>query len=86
MIIQNKIWFLMMAGLMTPQAGAFSYAVSDTYPFGQANLAAPKEILDFAPLIGHSSCWSTTRIDQNNWAEKVKMDWTFRHILNGMAV
>ncbi|WP_109434787.1 DUF4440 domain-containing protein [Aquimarina sp. AU119] len=66
--------------------GQTEYEPSEAYPFGQPNPNAPKEILDFAPLIGVCDCLSQTRNQDQTWAEPVKMTWEFKYIMNGMAV
>lgn len=64
----------------------YSYEASDEHPFGLPNAEAPKEILDFAPLIGECKCNSVSRSSDGNWAEPVDMMWRFKYIMNGMAV
>ena len=64
----------------------YAYEPSDKFPFGQLNPEAPKQTADFEPLIGTCTCKSITRLDQNTWADTVIMDWTFKYIMNGMAV
>lgn len=55
-------------------------------PYGNANADAPKEILDYADLIGKCNCKSVSRINQTEWADTVAMTWTFKYIMDGMAV
>lgn len=64
----------------------YKYEPSDQNPYGKLNPNAPKETGDFAPLIGNCTCKSVSRIDQNTWADTVSMNWTFKYIMNGMAV
>ncbi|WP_109851754.1 DUF4440 domain-containing protein [Aquimarina sp. AU58] len=62
------------------------YEPSEAHPFGQPNPKAPKEILDFAPLIGKCNCISQTRNQDRTWGEPNKMTWEFKYIMNGMAI
>ncbi|MEP0986849.1 hypothetical protein [Ekhidna sp.] len=64
----------------------YEYEPSEDYPFGRLNPEAPKQTADFEPLIGLCKCKSVARVDQNNWADTVMMDWTFKYIMNGLAV
>lgn len=64
----------------------YEYEPSDQNPYGLVNPNAPKETSDFASLIGFCQCKSISRIDQNTWADTVMMNWTFKYIMNGMAV
>lgn len=64
----------------------YEFEPNDQYPFGQLNPEAPAQLADFEPLIGKCSCKSVSRINQNEWADTVKMTWTFKYIMNGMAV
>ncbi|MFK7951347.1 MAG: hypothetical protein AB8B73_00770 [Ekhidna sp.] len=65
---------------------SYEYASTDKNPYGLINPDAAKEIADYAPLIGTCNCKSISRIDQNTWADTVAMTWTFKYIMNGMAV
>ena len=64
----------------------YDYAASSKNPFGKLNPNAPPETADFANLIGTCDCNSVSRIDQNSWADTVKMLWTFKYIMNGKGV
>lgn len=66
--------------------GQTEYEPSMAYPFGQPNPNAPKEIIDFLPLIGICDCTSQTRNQDQTWAEPNKMTWEFKYIMNGMAI
>lgn len=63
-----------------------AYEVSKENPFGLLNPNAPKELADYAPLIGVCDCISESRNPDKSWAEPVKMSWTFKYIMNGLAV
>lgn len=62
------------------------YEPSAENPFGKSNPEAPQQIKDFAPMIGTCNCTSTSRNPDQSWAEPQKMTWTFKYIMNGMAV
>jgi ketosteroid isomerase-like protein len=62
------------------------YAPSHANPFGILNPYAPNEVADYAPMIGTCDCISTMRNADQTWGEPQKMTWTFKYILNGMAV
>ena len=64
----------------------YDYEPSATHPFGLPNPEAPKELMDFAPLIGECNCISETRNQDQTWAKPVKMIWRFKYIMNGMAI
>lgn len=64
----------------------YDYVPSTTNPYGKLNPDAPAQTADYAPLIGTCKCKSVARIDQSNWADTVMMDWTFKYIMDGMAV
>ncbi|MEO9873095.1 hypothetical protein [Ekhidna sp.] len=64
----------------------YDYEPSKKNPFGLLNPEAPKQTADYAPIIGECTCKSVSRIDQNTWADTVMMKWTYKYILNGMAV
>tara|TARA_R110002073_G_scaffold72537_1_gene177642 strand:- start:672921 stop:673460 length:540 start_codon:yes stop_codon:yes gene_type:complete len=62
------------------------YEASNAYPYGRINPKAPKEVADYAPLIGICDCTSQSRNADQTWAKPVKMTWKFKYIMNGMAV
>nr|WP_299385830.1 DUF4440 domain-containing protein [Allomuricauda sp.] len=64
----------------------YSYEPSAAHPFGLPNPDAPKELMDFAPLIGECNCKSVTRKPDQTWAEPVDMVWRFKYIMNGLAI
>ncbi|QBA64813.1 YybH family protein [Muriicola soli] len=66
--------------------GQYEYDVSAQHPYGLPNPEAPKELLDFAPLIGECDCTSISRNQDQSWAEPVDMVWRFKYILNGYGV
>ncbi len=66
--------------------GQYDYVASEKNPFGKLNPAAPQEVADYADLIGQCECKSVLRLDQSTWADTLTMLWTFKYIMNGMAV
>lgn len=64
----------------------YEYEPNNEYPFGQLNPDAPKETADFTPMIGKCNCKSETRNPDGTWNEAIDMTWTFKYIMNGMAV
>ncbi|MDY8138591.1 YybH family protein [Aquimarina sp. 2201CG5-10] len=82
----KKLVFLTFLFTTTIAIAQSEYEPSDAYPFGQPNPKAPKEITDYAPLIGICDCISQTRNQDQTWADPVKMTWEFKYIMNGMAV
>jgi hypothetical protein len=55
-------------------------------PYGTVNPKAPKEMADFAPLIGTCDCKSQSKASNGTWFQPVNMTWTFKYIMNGMAI
>lgn len=82
-----KIYYLLLA-LCVPlfTLGQFQFEPSTENPFGLPNSKAPKEILDFAPLIGECNCKSQNRNPDQTWSDPVDMLWKFKYIMNGMAI
>lgn len=64
----------------------YNYEPSDQHPFGKLNPAAYPETGDFAPLLGISECSSVNRAPDGSWNKEVKMLWTWKYIMDGMAV
>ena len=59
---------------------------SKEYPFGKAHQDAPEQIKDFQPMIGTCNCKSENRNPDGTWNEAIDMLWTFKYIMNGMAI
>ena len=55
-----------------------NYEPGPSQPYGALNPNAPKELSDFAPLIGTCDCESVSRKVDQTWAAPQKMTWTFR--------
>ena len=72
--------------LMAQDNTQFLFEPSSDHPFGLPNPAAPKNILDYAPLIGESTCTSISRSSGQEWADPVQMKWRFKYIMNGYAI
>ncbi len=80
------ILFLLASGLSNLYGQNHNkYEPSSVFPFGQINPDAPKELKDFAPLIGECDCKSIRRVN-NIWNDSVSMVWRFKYIMNGMAI
>lgn len=62
------------------------FSVSDTNLYGLPNPEAPEQIKDFQSLIGKCNCKSTSRNQDQSWAEPIEMTWEWKYIMNGMAV
>ena len=79
---------LLAAGLFPQEMTSqdLSYAVSKKHPYGQPNPDAPPEIADFAPMIGTCQCKSLQRNPDQTWQDTMQMTWTWKYILNGMAI
>ena len=81
--MKSLLPILLISGLCFSQQ---QYSVSNTNPYGLPNPEAPKQITDFQGLIGKCNCKSTTRNQDQTWAESVDMTWEWKYIMNGMAV
>jgi hypothetical protein len=64
----------------------YNYKSSDAFPFGQPNPEAPQQITDYEAMIGICNCTSTRINQDGTWTEPEAMTWTWKYILNGMAV
>lgn len=84
----EKVLFFCFGMTLALQLNAqkYPYAPTAEHPYGQPNPKAPKELRDFEEMIGTCQCKSISRIDQNTWGDTVQMTWTFKYIMNGMAV
>jgi len=88
LLIQVSLCFVICSSFSFKSSAqkTYNYNVSEQHPFGSPNPDMPEAFLDFHPLIGECHCQSVTRIDQNTWADTIGMTWTFKYIMNGMAV
>lgn len=77
---------LLIFAFSSPLLAQYDYDSSLEHPYGLPNPEAPKELLDFAPLIGECDCKSQTRNADQTWAEPSDMVWRFKYIMNGMGV
>ena len=59
---------------------------SEAHPCGQLNPHAPKEVGDFASIIGTCDCKSLQRNPDGSWQDTLNMVWRFKYIMNGTAV
>ena len=64
----------------------YNYKPSEAFPFGQPNPEAPKQITDYQALIGSCHCTSTRRNQDGTWTDPEAIIWTWKYIINGMAV
>ncbi|MFK8007319.1 MAG: hypothetical protein AB8H03_13155 [Saprospiraceae bacterium] len=62
------------------------YEPSVVHPYGLPNPDAPKEITDYAPMIGICDCKSLSRNPDETWKDTLDMTWKFKYIMNGTAV
>ncbi|MGN8225104.1 hypothetical protein ABFW99_005555 [Gracilimonas sp. BCB1] len=69
-----------------PCLAQYSFEPSPANPYGTLNPEAPEQVGDFEELIGESSCTSQNRAADGSWNDAVSMTWTFKYIMNGMAV
>lgn len=68
------------------QAQEYDYEPSEKYPYGRPHPDAPKQVKDFAPMIGKCDCTSLSRKADGTWNDAVQMTWTFKYIMNGWGV
>lgn len=80
-----SITLLLSVATVSAQS-SFEYKESKGFPYGKPNPNAPKQIKDYQPFIGTCDCLSYRRGPDGNWLEGVSMTWTFKYIMNGMAV
>lgn len=64
----------------------YDYVPSEKHPYGLPNPKAPAQIKDFEPMIGKYKCLSATIKSDGTWTENVDMIWSFKYIMNGMAI
>lgn len=87
--MKNRLFILLLAMAMYINMNAqeaTSYSPNSEFPFGKPNALAPKELQDFAHMIGISDCESQSLRPDGSWADPVNMTWTFKYIMDGMAV
>lgn len=77
---------ILISPLVLTAQVSHEYGPSKKHPFGQPNPKAPKQITDYAAMIGVCDCISIPRKPDQTWADPVQMTWTFKYIMNGMAV
>lgn len=80
-----SILFLLFPFLIFSQ-DQYLYDATTDYPFGRLNPKAPKEVSDYNDLIGICDCLSYRKNADQSWGEPQKMTWTFKYIMNGMAI
>ena len=77
---------ILFCGFNLQAQNSYTYEPSSEHPFGLPNPEAPKELIDFAPLIGECNCKSVSRIDKDTWTDTIQMTWRFKYIMNGMGI
>lgn len=77
---------LLLNILIAQNKNIHKYKASEEFPYGRINPEAPKQLADFAPMIGECDCVSQNRNPDGTWQDTVKMVWTFEYIMNGLAV
>lgn len=77
---------MLILGTMICNAQSYVYEPNSINSFGLPNPEAPSELLDWQELIGTCKCKSVKRIDAQIWADTVEMLWTWKYIMNGLAV
>ena len=80
------IYLLILLSLNTFISAQYDFEPSADHPYGLPNPEAPKELINFAPLIGSCNCTSQIRNQDQSWAEPEDMMWKFKYIMNGMAI
>lgn len=65
---------------------SIEYEPSVTNPYGKLNPIAPKQVADFAPLIGTCDCRSLARNGDGSWPDTLDMVWKYKYIMNGTAI
>ena len=78
--------FLFCGSSWSQTLDKYPFESSDKHPFGLLNPKAPRQTGDFASMIGQSECFSANRKPDGSWQDSLKMLWTFKYIMNGMAV
>lgn len=84
--MKTYLFFILLSLAISSMMAQASYAVSAEQPFGKLNPEAPKEVGDYAALIGTCDCVSTQRNPDQSWGDSQKMTWTFKYIMDGTAV
>ena len=64
----------------------YTYEPNADYPYGRPNPEAPPQMTDWQERIGSGDCKSETRNPDGTWNPPAAMIWTFKYIMNGMAV
>jgi hypothetical protein len=64
----------------------YNYEPSKAFPFGQPNPEAPQQITDYQAMIGTCNCTSTRINPDGTWTEPENIIWSWKYIMNGMAV
>ena len=84
--MKTLIYLLLICLFTLPVYAQYNYKASNDYPYGKPNPEAPEQIKDYQAMIGECNCTSTKRNSDGTWAQPEDMTWTWKYILNGMAV
>ncbi|WP_421872945.1 hypothetical protein [Marinoscillum sp.] len=82
----NSSSTLLSIFILTSSWSVAQDTATDSSIFGKPHPDAPNEIRDYQQLIGTCNCQSYSRNPDKSWAEPVDMTWTFKYIMDGMAV
>lgn len=86
-MVRTQFITLLLCLSFSINAQSFSeYEPNKEYPYGRPNPEAPKQVKDFAPMIGTCDCKSENRNPDGSWNEAIDMQWTFKYIMNGWGV
>jgi hypothetical protein len=82
----KNIVSLLLAFVVTFTSAQSEYEPTAIDLYGTKNPKAPKQLDDYKAMIGLCDCDSERRNPDETWAKAVKMTWTFKYIMNGMAI
>lgn len=88
MNICQFLFCLMLLGSFSLQAqeNPYPYIASQAHPYGQAHPDMPEQFRDYEELIGTCDCTSIQRKADQSWGAPQAIQWTYKYIMNGMAV
>ena len=82
----NSAFLLLLSTNALARENALEFEPNTEHPFGRPNPAAPKELSQFAFMIGNNNCTEKRRTPgSDNWVES-KRTWDAHYALNGMAI
>ncbi len=80
------ILILLSLNLNAKNLPLYIYESNVNQPFGKVNPNAPQQIKDYQLMIGKHECLSVARNPDQSWGEPVNMIWSFKYIMNGLAI